>query len=287
MKKKLLNISGKIDPFTLEVLTLVAEAANSLNIDFFVIGASARDIIMKLIYGIANYRKTNDIDFSVRVLNWVDYNKLKVKLLQNGFSTSKIIHKISYKSIQGIDIIPFGKISIDSKSIVWPDQQKKEMSVLGFEECFADSVSIIININPQIIIKVASARGLAIMKLISWKDGFPSRTRDANDILFIIKNYLTAGNEKRLFDENNDLIDDDFDFVLTGATLLGRDISNLANQTTLSFLKDLLDNEIKFGVDSKLIMDMNNAEILLDIDKYDSNKKHLLKLIKNLRIGMN
>lgn len=282
MKKKLLNISAKIDPFTLEVLTLVSDAANSLNIDFFVIGAAARDIILKLVYDINIYRSTNDIDFSIRAKNWNNYNKLIDELLKKGFSASKIIHKFSYKSVPGIDIIPFGMISNNSEFIVWPDKQTKQMSVLGFEECFSDSESIIISNNPQIIVKVASTRSLVIMKLISWIDGFPSRIRDANDIYFIIKNYISTGNEERLYNENNDLIDDDFDFVLTGATLLGRDISKLANKKTLSFLKNLLDTEIKKGIDSKFINDMITGEVLIDLDKFDSNKINSLKLIKNL-----
>ncbi len=284
MREKLLDISSKIDPFTLDVLTLVSKTAASLGLDFFVIGASARDILFKLVYNINIYRGTNDIDFSVRVRNWNDYNKLKDKLLLDGFSASNIIHKFSYKSIPGIDIIPFGKISINSQSITWPDQQTKEMSVLGFEECYSDSESVIINDKPNIFVKVASVRGLVIMKLISWKDGFPSRARDANDILFIIKNYLSAGNEERLFKENNDLINDDFDFELTGAILLGRDISNLANKKTLSFLKNLLDTEIKNDIDSKFVHDMISGKIISD--KYDTTKKYTLKLIENLRLGM-
>lgn len=284
MREKLFNISNKIDPFTLDVLTLVSKAADSLDLDFFVIGASARDILFKLVYNINIYRGTNDIDFCVKVRNWSDYNKLKDKLLLDGFSASKIIHKFSYKSIPGIDIIPFGKISINSDSITWPDHQTKEMSVLGFEECFSDSESVIINNKPNIFVKVASVRGLVIMKLISWKDGYPSRARDANDILFIIKNYLSAGNEERLFKENNDLINDDFDFEFTGAILLGRDISNLANKKTLSFLKNLIDTEIKNDIDSKFVHDMISGEIIAD--KYDEEKKYILKLITNLRFGM-
>jgi len=44
-----LDISTKIDPFTSEVLTLVSKITDTLNMDFFVIGATARDIIFNLI----------------------------------------------------------------------------------------------------------------------------------------------------------------------------------------------------------------------------------------------
>ncbi len=283
MRKKLLDISTKIDPFTSEVLTLISKITGSLNMDFFVIGATARDIIFNLVHGIQIQRGTNDIDFSVRVRNWEDYSNLTDALKENNFSPSKIIHRFSYKSIPGIDIIPFGEISLNSSSIKWPDKDAKEMSVIGFEESFQDSELVRIQANPPLDIKIASTRGLALMKLISWKDGYPSRSRDALDILFIIKNYIEAGNLDRLKSELFDLVDDHFDFELSGAILLGRDIAGLANHSTLEFLKSILIEEIKNQENSKLISDMMIGMSFLS--KSNDLKNHLLILLNNLLIG--
>ena len=73
MSAKLLDISNKIDSSTLEVLKLISEAADSVQANFFIIGAAARDIIFNLVHHINIYRATNDIDFSVRLKNWDDY----------------------------------------------------------------------------------------------------------------------------------------------------------------------------------------------------------------------
>jgi predicted nucleotidyltransferase len=280
-----LDISTKIDPFTSEVLTLVSKITDTLNMDFFVIGATARDIIFNLIYGIKIQRGTNDIDFSVRVRNWEDYARLTDALKVNNFSPSKIVHRFTYKSIPGIDIIPFGEISLDSSSIKWPDKEAKEMTVIGFEECFHDSESVRIQSNPPLDIKIASTRGLVLMKLISWKDGFPSRSRDALDILYIIKNYIEAGNMDRLQSEHSDLINDQFDFELSGAILLGRDIAEIANSQTMEFLVNILEEEIKNEGNSKLISDMMIDTNILS--GRDDTKKHLLKILNNLLIGLN
>ncbi|OGU53860.1 MAG: hypothetical protein A2006_04310 [Ignavibacteria bacterium GWC2_35_8] len=123
------------------------------------------------------------------------------------------------------------------------------------------------------------------MKLIAWKDGYPSRSRDALDMLYIIRNYIDAGNRERLFEENNDLVDDDFDYELTGAKLLGRDIAKLASPSSLTFIKELLDSEIKNSDTSQFITDMLISDLILD--KTDKNRKHLLNLITNLRLVMN
>ncbi len=284
MREKLLDISTKINPFTLEVLSLVSKITGSLKMDFFVIGATARDILFHLIHGIKIQRGTNDIDFSMRVKNWNDYTKLTNALLENNFTPSKIVHRFSYKTIPSIDIIPFGEISLTSFTINWPDKEEKEMSVMGFEESFLDSESVRIQTNPQIDIKIASTRGLVLMKLISWKDGFPSRSRDAIDILYIIKNYIEAGNADRLRKEHDDLVNDKFDFELTGAILLGRDIAKLANVHTLKHLQNILEEEINSSDNSNFIADMMRGEYL--ISHRDEKIIHYSNLLKNLFSGL-
>lgn len=284
MRGNLLDISTKIDPFTSEVLTLVSKITDTLKMDFFIIGATARDIIFNLVHDIKINRGTNDIDFSVRVRNWEDYSKLTNVLQENNFSPSKVIHRFTYKSIPSIDIIPFGEISVNSTTIKWPDKEEKEMSVVGFEECYLDSESVRIQANPPLDIKIASTRGLVLMKLISWKDGFPSRSRDALDISYIIKNYIEAGNMDRLQSEHGDLITEQFDFELTGATLLGRDISKIAKPATFDYLINMLEEEIKNGSNSKFISDMLiGISIVSESDKLI---QHNYNILKNLLDGL-
>jgi len=284
MRGNLLDISTKIDPFTLEVLTLVSKITDSLKMDFFIIAPTARDIIFNLAHGIKIQRGTNDIDFSVRVRDWEDYSKLTNALQENNFSPSKVIHRFTYKSVPSIDIIPFGEISINSTTIKWPDKEEKEMSVVGFEECYLDSETVLIQTNPPLDIKISSTRGLVLMKLISWKDGYPSRSRDALDISYIIKNYIEAGNMDRLQSEHGDLITEQFDFELTGAILLGRDISQIAKPATLECLINMLEEEIKIGSNSKFISDMMIGASL--ISERDKMIQHNSNVLKNLLSGM-
>ena len=67
MSKKLIDLSGKIDSLILEILETIEKVSRSLSMDFFVVGATARDIILECAYGISNLRATQDIDFGVRV----------------------------------------------------------------------------------------------------------------------------------------------------------------------------------------------------------------------------
>ena len=65
-----LDLSGKIDRFLVEIFEKIVSAAESVNTAFFVVGASARDIILKFGFDIETIRATNDIDLGVRVSDW-------------------------------------------------------------------------------------------------------------------------------------------------------------------------------------------------------------------------
>ena len=81
------------------------------------------------------------------------------------------------------------------------------MSVTGFRECFQHAVQVKISDKPKLTINVVNLVGLAILKLISWDENSVRRQKDASDLIFIIKNYLDAGNLERLFEEAPDIVD--------------------------------------------------------------------------------
>jgi len=56
------DLSGKIDRKRVEALAIVKQVALGLNIPFFLVGASARDFLLKHCYGIEPRRMTMDID---------------------------------------------------------------------------------------------------------------------------------------------------------------------------------------------------------------------------------
>jgi predicted nucleotidyltransferase len=77
---------------------------------------------------------------------------------------------------------------------------------------------------------VSSLPGLAIMKLISRKDKYMDRRRDAEDLLLIMKKHEEARNAERLYGEDLPLLQEEgFDAKLAGARLLGRDIAKISD----------------------------------------------------------
>ncbi|MBW2334453.1 MAG: hypothetical protein JRF06_05045, partial [Deltaproteobacteria bacterium] len=84
MKESLIDLSGKIDGFRVRLFETIAKAAESLNVPFFVVGATARDIILSEGYGIEVGRATKDIDLGVQVPDWSGYEQLKAGLVRTG-----------------------------------------------------------------------------------------------------------------------------------------------------------------------------------------------------------
>jgi len=60
MIQKLFNISGMIDKYRLEIIESIKAAADQLSIPFFIVGATARDIILEFIYNKKVFRATSD-----------------------------------------------------------------------------------------------------------------------------------------------------------------------------------------------------------------------------------
>ena len=62
MNKNLLDLSGKIDELIVSIYETIAKVADSSGIKYFIVGASARDIVLRYGYGIHTIRATVDID---------------------------------------------------------------------------------------------------------------------------------------------------------------------------------------------------------------------------------
>lgn len=281
MKKKLLDISGRIDPLNLEVLKKIKIAADKLDIDFFIVGATVRDMILHYLYDITIYRATNDIDFAVRVSNWGEYKRLVLEIESQGFEKSeKIVHRYTYKGLI-IDFIPFGGISDKNDMVKWSDSEDEEMNVIGFEDAFIESEDILIQKDPEIVIKGASVESLVMLKFFSWNDrSYSERLKDAKDLFLIITSYLRAGNEKRLYEEEYDIVESAVDYELSGARLLGRDIARSSSQKVRESILRILNDE-KINI---LANEMAMYEGM-SFDR-DNNVKKSEHLLLNLREGL-
>jgi predicted nucleotidyltransferase len=237
-----------------------------MSIPFFIVGATARDILLEVHYGIGSKRATVDIDIAVFIENWDQFNHLKDKLIgANDFTPTRDIHRLLFKKRLPVDIVPFGGVAEKGDLIEWPPDGSFKMSVTGFRECFQHAVQVKISDKPELSVKVVSLAGLAILKLISWDENSARRQKDASDLVFIIRNYLDAGNLERLFEEAPDIVDSgDYDYEAGSARLLGRDISKIAYTSTIVKLIEILKQESQGKRGHRIAMDVLQGNSLAE-----------------------
>lgn len=283
MTKKSYDISGKIDKYRLEIIESIKEATDSLAIPFFIVGATARDIILEFVYSKKVFRATNDIDFGVSVNDWKMFDSLMSFITKEGklVKDKNIEHRLLFKETYPVDIVPFGKIASKDGTFRWRKENKK-FTILGFDEAFENSDLVKVKSNPDIIVNFAALHSQALLKIISWNERYPERSRDAIDLVLLLESYLEAGNLERFYEEESDLVNDDFDFTITGARLLGRDISSSFNRRTLSYVTNILEKETGDKQRYRLVEDMLQSQIM----KEETHFEYYLKILEALKAGI-
>lgn len=131
-----------------------------------------------------------------------------------------------------VDFIPFRGVASEGKTIAWPPDGDFVMNVAGFEETLEAALSI--ELEPGLVISVASVPGLAILKILEWGDRHVVNNKDAADLYKILTTFDSAGNQDRLFDQEIELLEAvGHDLTLAGAQLLGRDAARIADSDML------------------------------------------------------
>jgi predicted nucleotidyltransferase len=278
MTKNLLNISGKISEPIVKIYELIAEVADQNNTQFFIIGASARDIIFEHAYGITAPRATRDIDLAVQVATWHEFQRLKDQLIVTGqFGSTKMEQRLMYQNNIPVDIVPFGAIENEGL-ISWPPENDIEMNVTGFQDVYDKTQLVRLRENPELDMFVVTPAGLMVLKIIAWDERKSLTQKDAFDIEFILQNYVEAGNEGFLWEYYEDLAaDENHGYYLDGARILGREMAKILSPQSKQLIQNILAAETGEQKIYRLVEAMSNGE------QFEEN----LELLEALKRGLN
>lgn len=236
------------DPGALEVLRQVDRVTRELALEYFVVGAMARDILLSGVFGLDAGPRTRDVDIAVALDGWPQFQTIKARLVETGAfvpderSAQRLYHRAASEGTgYPIDLIPFGGVEEPESQIAWPPDRNVVMNVAGYAEAFTSAVPV--EVAPAFVVRVASLPGLAILKLIAWADRGAGDPRDAIDLATLLQLYGAAGNEDRLYGtEINVLEVVDYDLDRAGARLLGMDAGRIAAPRTRKQALALLDD---------------------------------------------
>ena len=242
------------------VFDALEEAFNKLSIDFYLIGAIARDIWYAK--GNAVSTGTRDVDFAVFIANQEDYNLLKAYLVkQKDFVVSKT-NAFVFISLEGlvVDILPFGEIEIDD-SVHITVEGVTSIRVNGFKEVF-ESGTERLELETGHSFEVATLPSIVLLKLISYDDRPEQRLKDPGDIASIIQNYFDLQSDN-IYENHTDLFDNaDFTLQKAGARIIGREINTIieSNAVLKRRITDILKSHINQADESVFIRNMQTGD---------------------------
>lgn len=155
------------NPLLVDLLKKLTDSFNRMGREFYVIGATARDIIIGQLADITSGRKTRDLDIAIAIPEWSVFDEIKEVLIADGFKKSRHMHQRFYYDDYELDIVPYG-VAKEDDNIYWPPEEEIAMSVKGFDEVLSDAITV--NVDDEFDIKIASLHGLFLLKFNAWLD---------------------------------------------------------------------------------------------------------------------
>ena len=138
------------------VLQAVQDRARTCGVDIMLVGAAARDILIRNVVGSPPQRATRDVDIAVAVKSWSE-----VECLTRSMDPTRgVVHKFLVLGTE-VDVIPFGGIESRDRTITWPNDH--EMDVFGFAEALSSAVRV--KLPGDLTVFVASLAAQSLLKL--------------------------------------------------------------------------------------------------------------------------
>ncbi len=263
-----------------EILEALERGFSKFGIDFYLVGATARDVWMRGVHETPPKRATSDIDFGIMINDSYIFDELKDYLIEvEGFVPYKEnAFVLIWKDKTQVDLIPFGELENEGVVTV-RGTGFTSMNVEGFQEVYEQASEEIHT--GDLDFKVCTLAGIVILKLIAWDDRPEMRRDDIDDIAEILKNYFHF-NSDAIFEHHNDLFGEkELDEI--ASQYLGREIGKIisGNEKLITRVKGILEKGLS---DSN----SNNLDELLaresdeTIDYSRSLISHILDGIKEI-----
>lgn len=211
-----------------------------LEIDILVVGATARDVVVRHITGSPPDRVTSDIDIAVAVRSWAELDGLTASMKP----VEGHLHSYRVLGVK-VDVVPFDGVETPDRSINRPDDHT--MNVLGFREALSSAVRA--RLPGDVEIRMPSHEAQAILKLVAWHDRHLTVSRDAVDLAALIECRSDGDRLDELYDEHGEVLRrNSFDPLLAGAEVLDAEGAAMLGPAARMVLRGILADEQRFDL---------------------------------------
>ncbi|WP_313367731.1 nucleotidyl transferase AbiEii/AbiGii toxin family protein [Sphingobacterium mizutaii] len=264
------------------IFDILERSFNQLNIDFYLIGALARQVWYEK--GNMSFRTTKDVDYAVLVSNQDEYQRIRAYLIDTEKFTPYRGNAFVLIAPDGtqVDILPFGEIE-DDGSVTVNGQGMTSIRVDGLIDVYNNGIEEV-EFETGHSFKVATLPAIALLKFIAYDDRPEHRQKDATDISNLIVHFFTL-NDEMIYQHHNDLFDETKNIVFKsiGPIVLGRKMRKIAssNEGLVIRLNNILEKHIQ--------MEENGAFVRLMVNPLndDSTIESVVKALKDIHKGFN
>lgn len=218
------------------VLTAIKARAETVGLEFMLVGAVARDLIHRGLGFDSRLARTTDVDIAISVPDREAYQRLVSGLEAEGDTRIRFrVHNVP------VDFIPFGKIE-RPPGTAEPHLDGHRIDVFAIQEVFDSADSY--HLPEGVFVRVPTVAGYAAMKIKAWIDighlGWTKHARDFNYVCSWYRNTPTLISSLYSVGVDDDLLVlADFDQDLAAMYLLGRRIRQAIGEDLAGNLANL------------------------------------------------
>ena len=276
-----LNIEQlRLQPEVAEMLTALQRGLTKFKIDFYLIGAVARDVWMNGINNIAPKRTTGDIDFAVFISKIGVYENLIEYLIENeSFQPYKgNAYVLIWNNSIEVDLLPFG--AIENENAKLSGLGLANINFQGFTEVYEIGLPTI-DLEGKNQFKFCTLPGIVLLKLIAWDDRPEARRDDIKDICDILNHFFSMY-DNEIWEYHSDLFSaEKVDLKHISARVMGREMSKIAKKNEALFER------------INTIMEANTNNIpkskmaIIMLEYFENTLEESVLLLQQIKFGYN
>ena len=231
----------------------IAKHASERGVQWLLIGAAARDLILQYGYGLQPSRATLDVDLAIQMPTWEDDRSLRKVLEEREGARPhpELKQRLLLASGERIDLVPFGGVEAEGW-IAWPPEEDPDLSVLGLAEALEHATTV--SLPRGIEALVPTIEHYVALKLLAWSDRHIRRPRhDSVDLADVFRNADALISLEEMYSEHEDILEEnDFDHGEAVLHVLGRRLRSQLRPLTRQAVEAVL----RTGVDTDGRLDL-------------------------------
>jgi predicted nucleotidyltransferase len=257
----------RIEPSLIPVVTDLERGLRELGIPFGVIGA----LVPELLLDARPPRMTNDADVTVVVERLADFDTLKDRLGDYGFTRTRLPHRMQHRGGGLLDILPFSEAIAPDGRLQLEDGYVFNMA--GFGYVIPNVISTPIEGGPALPLTPLPL--YALLKLVAFSDR--KDPKDLGGVLHCLEHYLEDDDRRYGVEHEGEGVP----FEYTCAYLLGVDGRRFLDESLGRTAGMVLDRFSNQDADVVLIVAREKGRLVVE----DEHRNEIFDLFRWYRLG--